>query len=101
MGYHRGVDVDGVIWIFNHDEVNSNHTAKHNSHALSLVCIGNFEVDTTTAAMRESINHQIAEWEDAYGKGFVLPHSAVKATACPGKNILKLDIWKGDKLRSV
>jgi hypothetical protein len=95
-GYHRAVDVTGAIWIYNHDDRWTNHTAGHNRHNVSLMCIGNFMHDSVTVEMERSVNWQLDEWDKFYSLTSIIPHKWTKATQCPGDHVMEAF---GDRFR--
>lgn len=69
------------------------HTAKHNSTSYAYCLIGNYDIMQPTMAqiinIARSINLQRLKGDVTMdiSRLQILPHSAVKATACPGANV--------------
>lgn len=66
------------------------HTGGHNTAGIGICCIGNYENAELTPAQRDALIWLLA-WLRVNGKLLepapLRPHSAVSATACPGRNI--------------
>ena len=66
------------------------HTAGHNSTALSICIIGNFQIHTLYESTKESIlwlYDELVDLGQLTRDAYVRPHSAVKGTACPGNAV--------------
>lgn len=66
------------------------HTAGHNSTALSICTIGNFQTDFFGRMPQEAILwlfDELVRRGELKRDAFIRPHSAVKQTACPGLHI--------------
>lgn len=83
--FPSGRAYQGVSW-----DRRGTHTAGHNNVARSIAFAGNYETHQPT-------QQQIAAAASIYAKGFglwwtlnapLIPHCDLKATACPGRNIL-------------
>jgi N-acetyl-anhydromuramyl-L-alanine amidase AmpD len=97
IGYHfvigngEGMG-DGVIettfrW---REQMHGAHAGKaeYNQHGIGIVLIGNFEETSPSSAQLDSVRRLVATLKREYAISAenVIPHSEVKATACPGKN---------------
>ncbi len=97
IGYHFVIGNgdgmgDGVIeptfrW---REQMHGAHAGKrdYNQHGIGIVLIGNFEETSPSSAQMDSVIRLVATLKSEYGISTdnVIPHSEVKATACPGKN---------------
>ena len=64
------------------------HTANHNSTGHGVVVVGNFETQTVPQRTVDLLRQLHADGITAgWWTGQWTPHRAVKATACPGKNL--------------
>lgn len=72
------------------EQMHGAHAGKtdYNQHGIGVVLIGNFEETSPTAAQLEAVTRLVSTLKREYGitTDHVIPHSDVKATACPGKN---------------
>jgi len=84
LAYSWGVGQSGRIYEGRGWGVAGGHTEGHNTTSHAVAFIGNSDNDVPTPAALQSINEVIAEHDRRFGKGFVRPHQAVSATACPG-----------------
>lgn len=90
--YSWGAHPSGIIAEGNTFHVGA-HTAGYNSRYVGIVGIGNFETLIVPKLMQENISRQIAQLvlDGKMIRGFTLMgHQQVKATACPGSNLLPL-----------
>lgn len=86
IGYSFAVDSHGRIYELRGWMVAGAHTPNYNStsHGILLV-LG--EGQSPTPAMVNAVRSFIAEHNRRHGVGYIRPHSAAKATQCPGDEL--------------
>lgn len=89
IGYNFAVDGAGRIWELRGWMVVGAHAPGFNSTSHGLLLILG-EGQTPTPAMLAGARAYIAEHNRRCGKGYIRPHSAAKATQCPGDHIRSL-----------
>ena len=89
IAYSWLVDRNGAIYMGRGWGVAGGHTEGYNSRSHAVCYIGNTSASAAPAAAKASINAVIAEHNRRYGNGYVRPHNAVNATACPGSDLTR------------
>lgn len=84
IAYSWLVGDSGTIYEGRGADVEGGHTEGWNSRAEAVCYIGNAETGRPSPAALASIRLVIEDRNAAHGGGFVRPHRAVAATACPG-----------------
>jgi hypothetical protein len=103
IGYHYLVGADGMIYQGNELETISNHATSANPHSVAICFLGNFMKKVPTQKQLSSGAHLVA-WlmqELNLGPEAIKGHQEVMDTACPGKQWLKDQEWKGLLLKEV
>ena len=84
LGYHFGVDSNGVVYQLLDYRKWSNHAQGHNKHTIAIALLGNYHDRDITPAMESSIIRLSAYLRDEYNLKYFWLHRDTKATACPG-----------------
>lgn len=96
ISYTYGIEQDATILEGRSPAAVGAHTEGYNSTAHAIVFIGNYETDRLTDAQIDAFRwlrlQLVARGELTPGHR-VRPHRAVKATACPGRNIWEPLPW--------
>ncbi len=88
IAYHYAIGYDGVKYQLHDITTNSYHTAGHNSNAISVVLVGNYETREMSQEMIQSVTELTAYLKEEYGLSFCRLHTDVVRTQCPGKNAI-------------
>lgn len=86
VGYSFAVDSHGRIYELRGWMVAGAHTPNYNSTSHGILLILG-EGQSPTPSMVNAVRSLIGEHDRRYGKGYIRPHSAAKATACPGDEV--------------
>jgi len=89
IGYHFAIDRAGRVWQLRSLAYQGEHVRNNNEHNIGIVVLGNFDLQTMTAAQKEKAK--------AFGllvrKQYSLPiarvytHQEIVSTECPGDNM--------------
>ncbi|MDD3824715.1 MAG: N-acetylmuramoyl-L-alanine amidase [Anaerolineae bacterium] len=96
-GYHFFVADDGILYQANTLETNSYHAVQANPTSVGICFLGSFMQAVPPATQLRAGAHLVA-WllqELNLGIDDVIGHKEVVATACPGEQWLKGQVWKG------
>lgn len=86
IGYQYGVDWKGVKYHLLDATTVSNHTQGHNSRAVSIVLLGNYQERQVTPEQVEAVMSIVEDLrEQCPNLDRMWLHSETKATACPGR----------------
>lgn len=99
VGYHFLVRKDGSVWRCRPEDAVGAHAYGANADSIGVCFEGNFETETMPDAQRRAGASLVADLLARYRlpKTAVLRHSAVCATACPGRNFPFDAIVNGEK----
>ena len=86
IGYHYYVRKDGTIWLGRPEWAVGGHTSGENWHSIGVCFEGNFEAESMGEAQLSAGRELLADIIARRGELEILPHRALSATACPGKN---------------
>jgi N-acetylmuramoyl-L-alanine amidase len=87
IGYHFVIQKDGTIYQTNALETISYNVENYNTGTVGICLTGNFEDELLQAAQKNSLIFLLKKLVEQLGPKSILPHSAFKATACPGEHI--------------
>lgn len=87
IGYHFVIQKDGTIYQTNALETISYNVESYNTGTVGICLTGNFESELLQAPQKEALVWLLKELASQLGPKPVLPHSAFKATKCPGDHI--------------
>jgi hypothetical protein len=92
IGYHFLVSADGQMFEGRPLNVRGAHTARHNTGAVGVCLLGNFEVIQPTPAQLQSLHDLGRALRDVIGITHLAGHRdfPAQATLCPGKNLYPL-----------
>lgn len=87
IGYHYIIDRAGRVWEARPSRYQGAHVKNHNSRNLGVMCLGNFEIQSPSAAQVAALERTIAHMMRWYRVpvGRVFTHRELAATACPGR----------------
>lgn len=87
IGYHYAIDPAGRVWEARPANLQGAHVRGENEHNLGVVLLGNFEVETPTAAARESLDRLAAMLlkRHSLSAEHLHTHRELAATLCPGR----------------
>lgn len=88
MSYHLGIERNGRIVILQPFERRTNHTAGHNSKAVAVVFLGNYEKYSLNQAQIDAAE-KVRRLMHYHGIKVEFFHRDVRATACPGRNVVR------------
>ncbi|HVU14626.1 MAG TPA: N-acetylmuramoyl-L-alanine amidase [Phototrophicaceae bacterium] len=88
VGYHFGIDNQGIIYAGRDLHVRGASVAKHNYGVIGVVVLGNFEQDTPLPVQLESLQALVNWLASAYTLTHLAGHDEFNPeTICPGKNL--------------
>jgi hypothetical protein len=91
IGYHKIIDVNGLIHQGRPDDVMGAHCLGSNHFSLGICLIGNFEEDHLLESDKQykTLIQTLATLCKRYGltEQAIVPHKALYNTACPGRNV--------------
>ena len=89
IGYHYIIDPTGRIWEGRPSYLTGAHVKDQNEHNLGIMCLGNFEVHSPTAAQLAALDQFVGQMARAYRVpiGRVYTHKELGKTLCPGRNL--------------
>ena len=88
IGYHYGIDRDGVIYAGRDIRVRGASVAGHNTGVIGMVVMGNFEVDIPLDAQLVALQTLVNWLAATYSLTHLAAHSEFNPeTVCPGKNL--------------
>jgi hypothetical protein len=89
IAYHFVVDRAGRVWQARPLAYQGAHVKGHNEHNLGIVLLGNFEVQSPTAAQLVSLREFIGFARGLYAVPLsqVFTHGELGKTSCPGKQL--------------
>lgn len=91
VGYHFMIDKMGRVFKTQNQTTLSYHAgAGQNKKHLGICLIGNFEQVAPSVEQIHSLEDLLVELLRVYPGWYVQPHQWVHATACPGKNLVRL-----------
>jgi hypothetical protein len=98
IGYHFAVDPQGRIWQLRWLDYEGQHVrpsangTKNNPHNVGIVVLGDFELQTVTAAQRDRLFELVRLLRGKYAlpAAAVFMHGESVDTDCPGKNLKPL-----------
>jgi hypothetical protein len=90
IAYHFVIDPRGDVWEARPLRYQGAHTRSHNEGNIGICVIGNYEVQKPNSAQLKSIKSLVEYLRRKYGiaKGSIFGHEELKATDCPGKNLM-------------
>ena len=88
MAYHLGIERNGRIVVLQPFERRTNHTAGHNSKAVAVVFLGNYEKYPLNQAQKDAAE-KVRRLMHYHGIKVEFFHRDVRATACPGRNVVQ------------
>lgn len=87
IGYHFVIQKDGTIYQTNALETISYNVESYNTGTLGICLTGDYTVEKVPQAQMESLIWLLKDLSGSLGAKPILPHSAFKATKCPGDQI--------------
>jgi hypothetical protein len=89
VGYHYGIDKDGVIYEGRDIAVRGVNVAGHNTGTIGVVVMGNFEEDQPLPLQLEALQTLVNWLASTYALTHLAGHGEFNPeTVCPGKNML-------------
>ncbi len=87
IGYHLVIDKEGNSFQTNEFDTVSYHVAGHNTSAIGICLVGNFDEERPTEQQLASLERDICEIRELVGKELkVFGHKEFSPKTCPGKN---------------
>lgn len=98
IGYHFIIDPFGQVWEGRPLAFQGAHVHDHNVRNLGVLTLGNFELQTPTAAQRSALSQFVALRMKQHRVPLVRVHThrELTSTLCPGRNLQ----WVMNQLRS-
>jgi hypothetical protein len=88
IGYHYGIDRNGVIYAGRDIRVRGASVAGHNTGVIGVVVMGNFEVEVPLDAQLTALQTLVNWLAATYSLTHLVGHSEFNPeTVCPGKNL--------------
>jgi hypothetical protein len=89
IGYHYVVDPQGMVWEARPLSWQGAHVANQNPGNIGVLCLGNFEVQSPTAAQLDSLDAFVASLAKRHRVPLsaVATHQELAPTLCPGRNL--------------
>lgn len=89
IGYHYIIDPAGRIWEGRPSYLTGAHVKDQNENNLGVMCLGNFETQSPTAAQLATLDRFVGQLARTYRVpiGRVYTHKELGKTLCPGKNM--------------
>jgi hypothetical protein len=89
IGYHFAIDRAGRVWQLRSLAYQGEHTRNNNEHNIGIVVIGNFDMQTMSAAQQEKVIAFASLVRNQYrlGANRVYTHQEIVTTECPGDNM--------------
>ncbi|MBU6414224.1 MAG: peptidoglycan recognition protein family protein [Planctomycetes bacterium] len=89
IGYHYIVDPSGRIWEGRPAYLTGAHVKDQNENNIGVMCLGNFEVQSPTAAQLASLDQFVGQLARNHRVpiGRVYTHKELGKTLCPGRNL--------------
>lgn len=86
IGYHFAIDRAGRVWQLRSLAYQGQHVRYNNEHNVGIVVLGNFEMQSMTAAQQDRIRNFGFLVRKQYGLGIerVKTHQEIVSTECPG-----------------
>lgn len=87
IGYHYIIDRAGRVWEGRPARFQGAHVKNNNAMNLGVMCLGNFEIQSPTAAQLAALERTVAHMVRWYRipVGNVFTHRELAATQCPGR----------------
>lgn len=91
IGYHFVIDTDGIIFEGREISVRGAHTAGHNTGAVGIVLLGNFENKSPSEKQFLSLQRLVRALVSRYGITHIAGHKDFQSakTQCPGEELEK------------
>lgn len=89
IGYHFVIHKDGRILQTQELETISRQAKNNNSYSVGVCLIGNFETDVLGSVQENALVELLRYLRGRLGDVRILPHRAVRQTACPGADVMK------------
>lgn len=89
IGYHYIVDPSGRIWEGRPAYLTGAHVKDQNEHNLGIMCLGDFEKHSPTAAQLAALDQFVGQMARTHRVpiGRVFTHQELGKTLCPGRNL--------------
>jgi hypothetical protein len=88
IGYHYGIDRNGVIYEGRDIRVRGASVARHNTGVIGVVVMGNFEIDTPLDVQLTALQTLVNWLAATYALTHLAGHSEFNPESlCPGKNL--------------
>ena len=95
IGYHFFIRKDGTVWRGRPEDRVGAHTVDYNSRSIGICFEGNFEKELMPEIQKAAGLELIAYLKGKYPIKDIKGHGELKATACPGKFFLLLEMKNG------
>jgi hypothetical protein len=89
IGYHFAIDRAGRVWQLRSLGYQGEHTRNNNEHNIGIVVLGNFDMQSMTAAQQEKVGAFASLVRNQYrlGANRVYTHQEIVTTECPGDHM--------------
>ena len=90
IGYHWLIDGHGHLRLGRPENLPGAHVKGRNINSIGVAVIGNFEIMEPTEEQAAGLDILLQDLLVRYPEATVHTHREYKATACPGKNLIRL-----------
>ena len=89
IGYHFMIDYSGRTWEGRSLKCQGAHVSSRNPGNIGVMLLGNFEIQTPSAAQKESLKKLVTDFRDFYGisRRRIYGHRDLDSTLCPGRKL--------------
>jgi len=89
IGYHFAIDRAGRVWQLRSLKYQGQHVRYNNEHNIGVVCLGNFDLQTMSAAQKDKARSFGQLLRHQYGLSIsqVKTHKEIVKTECPGNDM--------------
>jgi len=86
IGYHFAIDRAGRVWQLRSLAYQGSHVESHNEHNVGIVVLGNFDLQSMSAAQKEKVQTfgRLVRRQYALSIAQIKTHQEIRKTECPG-----------------
>ncbi|MBI1368351.1 MAG: hypothetical protein GC162_06820 [Planctomycetes bacterium] len=87
IGYHYVIDRAGRLWEGRDLRYQGAHVKDHNEHNIGVMCMGNFDIQSPSAAQLEALHGTVRQLRRFFSisENQIYTHQEINPTSCPGR----------------